>query len=157
MEKDEEIDEIGKNEGNKLIELVIPQNQTSIRIDAYITSLLPEQSKTFLKKLIKKGNVLIDSIACTKPSKKIRPGETIRIQLEDNEGGKIQKMTKSETGNDYSLIIEKIIPQDIKLDILHEDQDIIVLVKQKGSKSYFFLFENNFLFFFSSKKKKGMV
>lgn len=84
----------------------------SIRLDIYLTSILKDVSRAYIQKLIKSGLVLIDG----KPIKAkhiVRKGEYIQIKLPQRE----QKM---------------IMPENLPLDILYEDQSIAIVNKPKG-------------------------
>ena len=85
------------------------------RLDVFLTQYLPEKySRTFIKKLIDHGHVII-SDQPAKPKHKVVSGEIINVTVPDE-----------------FLKPTEIKPEDIPLDILYEDGDIIVINKPKG-------------------------
>ena len=88
------------------------ENDDGIRIDKCISDKYEELSRSYIQKIIKDGNVLINGIGC-KPS-------TVVIEYDE------VKMITPEA------VIPEILPQDIPLDILYEDNDVIIVNKPKG-------------------------
>lgn len=82
------------------------------RLDKYLGAVLPEQSRSYLQKLIKEGSVLVNGKA-EKASYRI--GEEDRIEVE------IPALEEPE-----------ILPENIPLDILYEDADLLIVNKPKG-------------------------
>lgn len=83
------------------------------RLDKFLASKLPEISRSQIKSQIEKGNVTVDSVHIEKAGFKIVPGNVIEIIILDKETG-------------------GLIPEQGELDILHEDQNVIVLNKPSG-------------------------
>lgn len=83
------------------------------RFDRAVTALLSDQSRNYLKSLIKSGNASLDGTPVTKPSAPVHEGDTIAIDIPDK-------------------IIPDIVPENIPLDILYEDADVLVVNKPKG-------------------------
>lgn len=80
------------------------------RLDKYLTSRIKFMSRSKLQELIDQGGVTVnDEIA--KPSLKLRIGDRIELVLPPPPSGEIE-------------------PDDIPLDVLHEDDDILVINKQ---------------------------
>lgn len=94
------------------IKLLVDEDGDLERIDKYLALVLPEQSRTYIQKLIKEENILING-ARTNPHHKIRTGDEIAVILPEP----------------IALDIE---PEDIPLDVLHEDASIIVINKTAG-------------------------
>lgn len=95
----------------------VKDGEGSARIDQYLVTVFPSPiSRSHLKKLIDNGNVLVNG-ARVKAHHNVKPGETIEVRLEELviPAG----MTVAEA-------------EDIKLDIIYEDDDIIVINKQPG-------------------------
>lgn len=82
------------------------------RIDKYLSLLMPDCSRTFIQKLIKENNVLLNK-AEVKSSAKIIIGDNIELYLPEP-------------------IIPSIEPQNIPLDIVYEDNDLIIVNKPKN-------------------------
>ncbi len=84
------------------------------RIDSAISEIVKDISRTTLQKLIKNGKVLIDGIILNNPSHKINRECVINI-------------TSHEATPEY-----EIIPENIDIDILYEDEYIIIINKPAG-------------------------
>ena len=82
------------------------------RIDRFLSGNLEDLSRSYIQKLLKEGHIE----AGGKPVKanyKVSPGEEITVRLPEPEN-------------------TEILPEDIPLDILYEDDDILVVNKPKG-------------------------
>lgn len=98
---------------NQTIEISVPENCTGERVDRFLTEYSElELSRSFVQKLIKKGNVSVSDVA-VKPNFKVREGDLVRFTIPEPE--------KSE-----------LLAQDIPLDIVYEDDDLAVINKQAG-------------------------
>lgn len=82
------------------------------RIDKYLSEKLPDMTRSHIQKLIKDGSVLVDQ-KIVKANYKLSEGSIIQIQIPD-------------------LEIPDILPENIPLDILYEDNDILVVNKPKN-------------------------
>lgn len=81
------------------------------RLDKYLAEQMPDMTRSFLQKLMKDGMALADQ----KPAKanhKLKSGERVEIQIPP------------------AKEIE-ILPEEILLDILYEDQDLLIVNKPK--------------------------
>jgi 23S rRNA pseudouridine1911/1915/1917 synthase len=96
----------------KHIKVLVDEDGDLERLDKYLALILPEQSRTYIQALIKEGHVLISG-AKTKSHHKIRAGDEIEVNLPEP----------------IALDIE---PEDIPLEVLHEDGSIIVVNKGAG-------------------------
>ncbi len=96
----------------KQLEIVVPKNQAPERIDKYLTHFLPDSSRSYIQILIQSENVLVNGHP-VKPSHKILPEERILVKLKNR--------PKTE-----------IVPEDIPLDIVYEDEDLLVVNKPAG-------------------------
>lgn len=90
----------------------VPAEFEGERLDRALVDFLPDQSRNYLKNLVKGGNVLLDGEKA-KPSARIHEGDIIDISIPEK-------------------IIPDIIPENIPLDILYEDDDVLVINKPKG-------------------------
>lgn len=86
-------------------------SQTGIRIDLYLSRQLPNWSRSLLQKVIKEGNATVN-------------GKSIKTNYKTCLGDQIQVAIVPAKEPD-------IVPEDIPLDILYEDEDIIVVNKPK--------------------------
>jgi 23S rRNA pseudouridine1911/1915/1917 synthase len=83
------------------------------RLDIILVKLLSSFSRSNLKKIIEKKQVKINGSIIESPSKKLKKNDYVEVNL----------ISKDET---------KILPTKIKLNIVHEDRDILVLNKPAG-------------------------
>ena len=83
------------------------------RLDLFLSSSYPEFSRSYLQELIQEGYVFVDGIQVKKPSKKVKPGQEVLLLVPEPES------------------IE-VLPENIPIDILYEDEDILLLVKPCG-------------------------
>lgn len=82
------------------------------RIDRYLTEMLPEQSRSFFQKLIRDGFVMVNHII-VKVNYRLKTGDVIEIDIPD-------------------AVPTEIVPENIPLDILYEDEDLLIVNKPKG-------------------------
>ncbi len=97
---------------DQINEFSVPEELDDERFDAVIASLSEGQSRSYLKTLIKNGSVLLNG-KTAKPSVRVHEDDIIRLTLPEK-------------------IIPDILPENIPLDILFEDEDILVVNKPKG-------------------------
>ena len=88
------------------------ENWTGKRVDKSLADYFDGYSRSFLKKMLDDGNVLVNDKKA-KPSLKIASGDKIDITIPDVSSVEIE-------------------PEDIPLDIVYEDDDIIIVNKPKG-------------------------
>ena len=93
-------------------EFIVPEELDDERFDAVIASLSEGHSRSYLKTLIKDGSVLLNGKEA-KPSAKVHENDVIRLVLPEK-------------------MIPDILPENIPLDILYEDEDVLVVNKPKG-------------------------
>lgn len=90
----------------------IAQNESPIRLDAVLVTLLPELTRSAAVRLITGGNVLVNGKTVAK-SYKVVCGEEIKVSLPEPEPS-------------------EALPENIPLDIVYEDGDLLVVNKPKG-------------------------
>ena len=95
------------------IEVEVLEAQRGQRLDSALASLLPDLSRTRLKNLILAGAVNDGETALIKPQAKIVPGTLLTIE--------VPALTEPDPQ-----------PENIPLEILHEDDDVIVINKPAG-------------------------
>ena len=93
--------------------LNVDPGQAPLRIDKYMAAHLEDTSRHRIQCAIKEGYVRIGDIP-VKANRIVRPGDVIRFVMPYRRRGL------------------EIIPQDIPLDILYEDDDLLVLNKPAG-------------------------
>ena len=89
--------------------------KSGIRLDIYLIDLIPELTRSKIQLLIKNQQILINDNP-TKPSYILKGDETISYKM------------KSSSNN----INKDILPENISLNVIHEDSSIIVLNKAPG-------------------------
>ncbi len=82
------------------------------RLDVYLCAKFPRMSRTNLQKLIKDGDVTVNSLP-TKPSYEPAKGDVIQVVLPPP-------------------VPLDVIPEDIPLDIIYEDDQFLAINKQTG-------------------------
>jgi len=83
------------------------------RLDVYLSKKMKNYTRSFIKKLILQKLVRVNRKISTSPSLKIKKNDRIFIKI-------VKKREK------------EIIPKKIKLNIIYEDSDILVINKPKG-------------------------
>lgn len=91
----------------------VDPGQSLIRIDKYLSSRIENISRTRIQNAANAGNILVNNNP-VKPNYRVKPGEVIQIVLPSP-----------------PREIE-LIPEDIPLDIIFEDNDIVVVNKSAG-------------------------
>jgi 23S rRNA pseudouridine1911/1915/1917 synthase len=98
---------------NKTIEFSINKKNSGERLDIFLSKKITTLSRSYIKKLIEKNQVILNNITNTSPSSKVKTNDKIIINIIKDEN--------------YDLI-----PSRIKLNIIFEDRDILILNKPKG-------------------------
>ena len=91
----------------------IDPGQSPVRIDKYIFSRLENISRTRIQNAANAGNILVNN-SQVKPNYRVKPGDTIQILL-PNPPREIE-----------------LIPENIPINIVYEDNDVIVINKEPG-------------------------
>ena len=110
------------------------------RLDKYLHGKFSNYSRVVMQKTIKSGQVTVNNHA-VKPSFQLSPGDRIELTLPD-------------------LPSNEILPQELPLDIIYEDEDIIVINKQANlivhpARNYKDGTLVNALVFYSDELSKG--
>lgn len=84
-----------------------------MRLDSCVSSLIPNVSRSFIKKMITEGNITMNGELCLKPSKLVTAGDRLDVRLMES-------------------VLPDIEPEDIPLDVLYEDDDLLVVNKPAG-------------------------
>src|SRR5262245_14414248 len=91
----------------------VPENLAGLRLDKALARMFPEHSRSRLQRWLKEGHVSLDSHAA-KPKQKIWGGERIEVRSQPGPADTAHR------------------PEPIALDIVHEDDDILVINKPAG-------------------------
>lgn len=94
------------------IQFEISEDLKNVRIDKFLSDALPDLSRSYIQKLIKDEQVLVNKV-CIKANYKLNTGDL--VEMEEPE-----------------LQEPDIVAEDITLDILYEDADLLIINKPKG-------------------------
>ena len=95
------------------IKFSVDEKDSGKRLDKYLAENINEFTRSFLKKLIKEKQVKLNNTILFNPSTKVKYKDQIIINIIDKNR-------------------QNVIPKKIKLDIIHEDKDILIVNKPKG-------------------------
>ena len=98
---------------NNTIKFSVDTKNKGKRLDVFLTENIRNYTRSFLKKLIENKQVKLNDNLIVSPSTKIKFEDQITVKI-------VQKNEQN------------IIPKKIKLDIVFEDRDILILNKPKG-------------------------
>ena len=90
----------------------VGSDQHGVRLDAFLTSALPDRSRSQIQKLIKEGRIT-GPMSPLRPSTPVRAGQRFRIEIPEP-------------------VPVGVSPEDIPLRVLYEDADLVVLDKPAG-------------------------
>ena len=100
--------------GGTMEVLIVPHEWSGKRVDLFISANAPDDlSRARVQALVRQGLVTINGEVPRGTSSKIAAGDAVRFQMPEAEEAKPE-------------------PEDIPLDILHEDDDLIVINKPAG-------------------------
>ncbi len=91
----------------------VDPKQHPLRIDKFLADRMLNASRNKIQLAATAGNILVNGQS-VKPNYKVKPGDEISIVMA------------------YPPRVIEIIPENIPLDILHEDDDLVVINKQAG-------------------------
>ncbi len=110
IETEEEYDD--SFEEARVKEYLIDEEFNGLRIDKYLSAIQSDLSRSYIQKLIEEDMILMDGKKI-KSNAKVKTGVMVTINLPE-------------------LKETEIIPEDIPIDIIYEDQDYIIINKHKG-------------------------
>ena len=113
---DGNIDNIESTQHNELFEhykVIVDPGQTQLRVDKFLMDKVENTSRNKLQEAASAGNIHVNNIA-VKSNYKVKPGDVVQIVLE------------------HPPREIELIPQDIPIDILYEDDDLILVNKPAG-------------------------
>lgn len=111
----ERADSISTPEGdveNETLTFRVGDEEAGARLDAFLAARIPVRSRASIQRIIEDGDALVAG-AIAKSARRLRAGETVEIELT--------------APPPFALA-----PENIPLDIIHEDADIIVVNKPAG-------------------------
>lgn len=92
--------------------LVVSPDEAGVRIDRYLTGVLPGQSRSQVQRLIKEGQVRILGQA-VRPNRTVHAGDTIEVEIPAPTSATPQ-------------------PEALNLDVVYQDSDLVVVNKPAG-------------------------
>ena len=98
---------------NNTIKFSVDINNNGKRLDVFLTENINEFTRSFLKKLIENKQVKLNDKVVLSPAAKVKYKDQIIANI-------VEK--------DY----QNILPKKIKLDIVYEDKDVLIINKPKG-------------------------
>lgn len=101
-------------------EIIVSANEAGQRFDKLLTKYLNEAPKSFIYKMLRKKNIVLNGKKAT-GNEKLVVGDSVKIFLAEDT---IHKFSKTE-----------ILYTDVKLDIIYEDANIILINKPVGMLS----------------------
>ena len=114
-------EELGNHESNETeseglfehLSMTVDKGQESIRIDKFLVNFRQNSSRNKISQTCRAGNVVVNG-SPVKQNYRVKPGDEISVLL-----------TKPPREN-------IIIPQDIHINIVYEDEDVVVVDKEAG-------------------------
>lgn len=94
------------------LEVFVVEEQSNDRIDKFLAQEMEMYSRSYIQKLLKDGLVSVNGMT-VKANYKVSPDDRIEVQIPE-------------------LQEPDIVPEDIPLEILYEDDDILIVNKPKG-------------------------
>lgn len=91
--------------------LEVTEREQNLRVDKYLADQLKDQSRSYIQKLIKDGQITLDH-KVIKSNYKVQSGDCLKVCIPE-------------------LKEPDILPENIPLDILYEDEDVLVINKPK--------------------------
>lgn len=91
----------------------VDDQHQGLRLDVFLAGRIEDASRSYIKKIIKDERVSVNGQPCTRPSKTMNCDDSIRVDLPPPPRSTLD-------------------PEDIPLEILHEDEDLVVVNKQSG-------------------------
>ena len=91
----------------------VKESEAGMRLDQFLASMDQIVSRTQAQRLLKSGNVLLNGVSVSAPSRKVYSGQSIQLTFPNNE-------------------LSEITPEKGELEILHEDSVLLVVNKPAG-------------------------
>ena len=96
-----------------LEEYTVQENLSGMRLDKFLTEIYPEQTRSFLQKLVKSGEIKVNGKSVTKAGFVVECGDQVYASIPAPQAVEIEA-------------------ENIPLDILYEDADVLIVNKPKG-------------------------
>lgn len=109
----EELDEAEEGALYEHYKLMVDAGQKLLRVDKFLVNRIDNASRSRIQAAAEAGNILVNGQA-VKSNYKVKPGDEVAIMM------------------DFPRRELKIIPEDIPLNIVYEDDQLLVVNKQPG-------------------------
>ena len=96
-----------------LFEFIITEEMEEERIDKCLNGLIDSLSRSYIQKLLTEGNITVNGNIISKASYRVKSEDRLQLTLPP-------------------AVVPDILPEDIPLSVLYEDDDVIVVDKPKG-------------------------
>jgi 23S rRNA pseudouridine1911/1915/1917 synthase len=93
--------------------LTVPAAAAGERLDHFLARSLPEETRSALRRLIEDGRVTVEGERARKAGQALKPGMSVRVEAREKAGPAPR-------------------PEKIPLEVVHEDDDLVVVVKPAG-------------------------
>ncbi len=113
MRDDEELDEQEEGGMYEHYKLEVDPGQKLLRVDKYLVNRIDNASRSRIQAAADAGNILVNGES-VKSNYKVKPGDEVSVVM------------------DFPRRELKIIPEDIPLNIVYEDDELLVVNKQPG-------------------------
>lgn len=96
-----------------LEEYTVEESQSGMRLDKFLTEIYPNQTRSFLQKLVKSGEIKVNGKPVIKAGFVVEGGDQVSASIPTPQAVEIEA-------------------ENIPLDILYEDADVLIVNKPKG-------------------------
>lgn len=101
----------------------LPANRDDERLDKFLRRIYPEIRLSVIQKFIRSGKVIVDDKRIKDKSYRLKKGQIVLVKLSGERKQIIER---------YGRTISEHIPLPIKLKVIYEDDDMVVLNKPAG-------------------------
>ena len=101
-------------------EIIVTANEAGQRFDKLLTKYLNDAPKSFIYKMLRKKNIVLNDKKAT-GNEKLSVGDSVKLYLSDDT---IAKFSKTE-----------LVKTNVKLDIIYEDENVMMINKPVGMLS----------------------
>ena len=109
---DAQAETLNADANDQSLSFTVPQESAGQRLDAFLAEQVQSWSRSRLQRLIEDGDVLVNGRAA-KPSYKLRASDQVEAEL-------------------TALPLTSFAAEDLPVDIVHEDDDLVVVNKPSG-------------------------
>ncbi|MEJ7616430.1 MAG: RluA family pseudouridine synthase [Pyrinomonadaceae bacterium] len=99
---------------SEILAFEIAPEDVGTRLDVYLAARIAAASRARVQRLIESGDVLVGEKPASRSSYKLRPGDHVEVEVVE------------------AAIADELVPENIPLDILYEDEHLIVVNKSAG-------------------------